>query len=111
MRSMRRLIEGSIPHPARSELRAAVRWYNGKRSGLGREFNDEVKRATKRIAEFPEAWPHISQNARRFLLTRFPYGLIYLVEGKTILIVAVMHLSRNPITWQRRLEEIEGSPR
>lgn len=95
--------------PARSELREAVRWYDGKRAGLGREFADEVKRATEKIAQLPDAWPHISQNARRFLLTRFPYGLIYRVEGKVIRIVAVMHLHRDPIVWQKRLQEIEGS--
>lgn len=95
--------------PARSELREAVRWYDGKRAGLGREFADEVRRATEKIAQFPDAWPHISQNARRFLLTRFPYGVIYLVEDETILIVAVMHLRRDPIIWQKRLQEIEGA--
>lgn len=94
---------------ARSELREAVRWYNGKRSGLGREFNDEVKKATERIAQFPDAWPPISQSARRFLLNRFPYGVIYLVEDNTIVIVAIMHLRRNPVVWQKRLQEIEGA--
>lgn len=95
--------------PARSELREAVRWYNGKRAGLGREFADEVKKATQRIAQFPDAWPRISQNARRFLLTRFPYRVIYLVEDEIILIVAIMHLRRDPIVWQKRLQEVEGS--
>jgi plasmid stabilization system protein ParE len=94
---------------ARSELREAVRWYNVKRSGLGREFNDEVKKATERIAQFPDAWPPISQSARRFLLNRFPYGVIYLVEDNTIVIVAIMHLRRNPVVWQKRLQEIEGA--
>jgi len=42
-----------------------------------------------------------------FLLTRFPYGLIYLVEDETIVVVAVMHSSRDPIVWQRRLEEMK----
>jgi len=94
---------------ARSELREAVRWYNGKRSGLGREFNEEVKKATESIAQFPDAWPPVSQNARRFLLDRFPYGVIYLVEDNTIVIVAIMHLRRNPVVWQKRLQKIEGA--
>ena len=94
---------------ARSELRETVRWYNGKRAGLGREFANEVRTATEKIAKFPDAWPHISQNARRFLLSRFPYGVIYIVEDKIIRIVAVVHLNRDPIVWQKRLQEIEGS--
>jgi hypothetical protein len=78
-----------------------------KRAGLGREFAEEVKRATKRISEFANAWPPISKNARRFLLSRFPYGLIYLIQDDIIWIVAVTHLRRDPVIWKKRLQDIE----
>jgi hypothetical protein len=39
---------------------------------------------------------------RRYLLQRFPYGLIYAVEGQTIFVVAVMHLKRKPGYWVSR---------
>ena len=93
--------------PARAELRDAISYYNSKSAGLGREFAAEVKRATRRITKLPNAWSPISQNARRFLLRRFPYGIIYLVENDSVFIVAVMHLSRDPVVWEERLREID----
>jgi plasmid stabilization system protein ParE len=94
---------------AKAEFREAVRYYNQQREGLGREFAAEVRKATQRIAKLPNAWPPISDNARRFLLRRFPYGIIYLVEDKTVFIVAVMHLARDPVVWQERLKPIDRS--
>ena len=84
---------------AKAELREAVRYDNQQREGLGREFAAEVRKATERISKLLNTWPPISDNARRFLLRRFPYGIVYLVEHKTVFIVAVMHLSRDPVLW------------
>ncbi|MBX3301539.1 MAG: hypothetical protein KF693_04925 [Nitrospira sp.] len=39
---------------------------------------------------------------RRYLLQRFPYGLIYAVEGQTIFVATVMHLKRKPGYWISR---------
>jgi hypothetical protein len=36
------------------------------------------------------------------LLTRFPYGVIYGLEGDTIIVVAVAHLHRQPRYWADR---------
>ena len=33
----------------------------------------------------------------------FPYGILYTVERDSILILAVMHCSRKPGYWKRRL--------
>jgi len=62
--------------PAKAELKEAVRYYNHQREGLGLEFAAEVRKATQRIAKLPKASPPISGGARRFLLRRFPYGII-----------------------------------
>jgi toxin ParE1/3/4 len=32
----------------------------------------------------------------------FPFGVLFTVEGDTILIIAVMHLRRNPASWLKR---------
>jgi toxin ParE1/3/4 len=33
----------------------------------------------------------------------FPYGVLYTIEAEFILIVAVMHCSREPGYWKRRI--------
>jgi hypothetical protein len=53
----------------------------------------------------PFAWRVIDEDVRRCLIRPFPYGVLYTIEPEQILIVAVMHLSREPGYWLRRLDE------
>ena len=41
---------------------------------------------------------------RRCRLSRFPYGLIYAVEGANMLVLAVAHLHRDPGYWRDRVK-------
>jgi mRNA-degrading endonuclease RelE of RelBE toxin-antitoxin system len=88
---------------AEDELGKATNYYNEIRVGLGFEFADEVKNTLKRIAQYPEAWPVISKRSRRCRTNRFPYGVIYQIRDEMILIVAVMHLHREPEYWKSRI--------
>ncbi len=88
---------------ARQELDDAVAWYDEQATGLGREFLDEIDRAVRRAAAFPLSCPEIEPGMRRCLLARFPYGLIFGVDGKTLVVVAVAHLHREPRYWVDRL--------
>jgi hypothetical protein len=47
--------------------------------------------------------PEIEPGIRRCRLARFSYGLIYGVDGETIVIVAVAHLHRRPRYWIDRI--------
>ena len=78
------------------ELEKAVRYYDGKRLGLGDEFFDEVQEAIGRIKELPKAWSLVGKNVRICQTHRFPYGIDYRVVSHTLVIVAVMHLHRRP---------------
>ena len=88
---------------AKEEFFEAVRYYNNQREGLGFEFAGEVKDALLRISNFPEAWPKFSERSRRCLLKRFPYAILYRADKHHILVVAIMHMSRDPEHWQNRL--------
>ncbi len=90
-------------HPeAESELMAAVEYYETCRAGLGRDFALEVLAAIQRILDFPNAWPLIAPEARRCLVARFPFGVIYNPADDCVLVLAVMHLHRHPDNWQQR---------
>ena len=89
--------------PAQAELMDAVSYYNAQSEGLGYEFAIEVKRTLERIVQYPDAWFKISKRSSRCRTNRFPYGLIYQIRNDTVLVVAVMHMSRNPETWKSRL--------
>lgn len=90
---------------ARVELRGAVRYYNTQRPGLGAEFKSEVRAAIQRIKRLPRAWQAIDgEDLRRCQTNRFPYGVIYQIRDKEILIIAVAHLHREPGYWLDRLD-------
>ena len=91
--------------PARAEFREAMTFYNAQKAGLGHDFSAEIKKSIQRIIEYPEAWSLISKRARRCRVNRFPFGVIYQVREDTLLIVAVMHLHREPDSWRRRLDQ------
>ncbi len=91
--------------PAHAELRETIEYYNSQESSLGVQFAREVRRTLERIAQFPEAWTPLSKRTRRCRTNKFPYGIVYQVRGERILVVAVMHLHREPKTWKSRLRE------
>jgi plasmid stabilization system protein ParE len=92
-----------VLQPARRELRDAIEHYEKAKLGLGLEFLQEVRAGVNLILQFPTAWASLSQQIRRYQLKRFPYGLLYDIRDTDILIVAVMHLHREPEYWKDRV--------
>jgi plasmid stabilization system protein ParE len=91
--------------PAKADLAEAISFYNTQSEGLGYDLAVEVKKTLERIIQYPEAWPMLSKRTRRCRTNRFPYGVIYQLRPNTLLVVAIMHLSRNPETWNSRLKK------
>ena len=84
-------------HPeAEKELNEVVDYYNACEDGLGLEFAREIHSIINNICKFPDAWTPLSQNTRRCLLRRFPYGVVYQYRASEIIVIAVMQLNRKP---------------
>ena len=81
------------------EFELAVDYYNLQREGLGFEFALEVRRTLARISAYPLAWHILSPNTRRCRTNKFPYGIIYSLRDKQIIVVAIMHLHKAPKSW------------
>ncbi len=91
-------------HPrARVDLRQAVQFYEGETSGLGAEFAAEVRATIEAVLEHPNSGSFTRAGARRKLLVRFPYSLVYLPDTDPLSIVAVMHHRRDPEYWIERV--------
>ncbi|MHA1255532.1 MAG: type II toxin-antitoxin system RelE/ParE family toxin [Promethearchaeota archaeon] len=91
-------------HPfAVRELTESINYYEDNSPGLGLEFSKEIYSTIQRILQFPKAWSKISQNCRRCITQRFPYGIIYHVKEDEILIVSIMQLNKKPRSWDKFL--------
>ena len=92
-----------IFHPeAEDEFFDAIEYYEAVDVGLGYDFSMEVLATVRNITEYPLAWPILIENVRRCLTNRFPFGVIYSIEGDHIHVLAVMHLRRKPGYWEDR---------
>ena len=86
---------------AEREVEAAFAWYEEQRPGLGREFLRELDVVYERLTKFPRIYAEVYRGLRRTRLRRFPIGVFYLVTEAEILVIAVVHLARDPKVWRR----------
>jgi toxin ParE1/3/4 len=84
---------------AERHLREAFEWYEAQRFGLGNEFNDEVQRFLQRVRNLPESCPMHRAPIRRGTTRRFPYLVFYVDEPDEVVVIAVLHTSRDPLGW------------
>ena len=90
-------------HPeAEEEFTKAIDYYEKLEKGLGYDFAVEVYATIQRIVGYPKAWPKIDNEVLRSLVRRFPFGMLYSEEPKSIFIIAVMHLHKRPGYWKDR---------
>jgi toxin ParE1/3/4 len=93
-------------HPeALEEYQHAVNWYAQKGAVLPLRFIEAVEDAIGRVVEAPERWRVIDEDVHRCLTRVFPFGILYTIEPEFVLIVAVMHCSREPGYWKKRLTD------
>lgn len=90
-------------HPeALMELEAAQAWYGERDLLLANAFVAEVIRATTDISNHPDRFPRTRGNERRLVLSRFPFSIIYRIQGNTVFVTAVAHQRRRPNYWRTR---------
>ncbi|HLH19198.1 MAG TPA: type II toxin-antitoxin system RelE/ParE family toxin [Bryobacteraceae bacterium] len=88
---------------AEADIKAARRWYDSERPGLGEEFVEAVEECFRRVASRPTAFPLVYKTARKALVNRFPYCVYFVADGSRSNVVAVLHGKRAPAIWQKRL--------
>jgi plasmid stabilization system protein ParE len=92
----------TVSQEACADIREAVKWFREISPNLGVRFGVELERIYANILDYPQMYPLVYKTFRRALLNRFPYSVFYVVEASVVLIVAVVHQSRDEETWKRR---------
>lgn len=91
-------------HPeALAEYEAAALYYAERDPAVAQRFVAAVEDAIDRILDSPTRWRVLDEDVRRCLTRVFPCGVLYTIEPEFVLIVAVMHCSREPGYWKRRV--------
>ena len=86
----------TILHQAETELTDAINFYNHQFAGLGDQFYFEIMESIDTILRFPEGWKKVSKNTRRFIIKRFPYSLLYVIEANELIVTSIAHQHRLP---------------
>ncbi|MDH4305483.1 MAG: type II toxin-antitoxin system RelE/ParE family toxin [Nitrospira sp.] len=70
---------------AETELTEAVDWYEARSQGLGAEFLRSLDAVIAQVQRHPTLYPVLFGTARRAVLRRFPYSLIYTIHDDVLL--------------------------
>lgn len=86
------------------ELEEAALYYGGIDDELGQRFTTAAEIVIVEINARPELKRKFDGEARKARLKRFPYAIVYWIDGSDLRIIAVMHLHREPGYWHERGE-------
>jgi len=95
--------ELAVAPEAEQDIGEAYGWYEDRRPGLGEEFLSCVDACIQTLCRMPELHARVHQEYRRALVRRFPYAVFYEYVGGTVTVYCVLHTSRDPEKWRRRL--------
>lgn len=91
-------------HPlAQKEIRDAIAYYEKQELGLGRRFRHCVYSKIDTLQSFPQRAARVFGPFRRLMITRFPYGIVYKIDGNLLIIIAIAHQNRKPNYWHDRI--------
>jgi toxin ParE1/3/4 len=73
---------------AEAEIANAALWYDRRKPGLGLDFVRAVDSALDAVQRNPLQYQLIWKQYRRVGVARFPYGLIYRVTNREIIVLS-----------------------
>jgi plasmid stabilization system protein ParE len=87
---------------AEADLESAARRYDDERPGLAERLLKDLDQTFARIRDLPFQFPTVSGEVRRALLHTFPYPVYFRASNEMVVVLAVLHLRRNPKVWRGR---------
>ena len=77
------------------DMQEAFEWYEMQKEGLGFGFIEEVENGFENVCKHPQYYTSVNADFRRIKVKRFPYLIIYEIREDSVIVVSVMHTSRN----------------
>lgn len=93
-------------HPAaEAEMMDAAAYYETQQDDLGKRFLASVQDAIGKIEINPLLYRIVEVDVRRCPTRTFPFGVLFRILTAEIVVMAVMHLHRDPDYWKERIFE------
>ena len=101
------MAETRLPfHPgAAKDYEEAFVWYSARGIDIALDFEREIERCVRLIAQNPLRWPKFDAQRHRIVVRKFPYSIVYEMIGQEIMVLAVAHGRRKPYYWLSRTDE------
>ena len=85
-----------LTEAARDDLRAVYAYYAERDPTSADHVVGAILKAANGLLTFPLLGkPGLLEGTRERLMSRYPYRIIYLVEGSQIVVLRILHASRN----------------
>ena len=85
------------------DITEASFWYDQQNKGLAQKFQQEIKVGIEYLPKEPKSIQIRYKNVDIHCTKIFPFGIHYIIEAKTVKIIAVFHTSKNPTNWSDRI--------
>ena len=92
----------SVRKEAEADILEAFQYYESCQLDLGLDFLNCLELAFEDIQQHPYQYPALHRSIHRTLIRRFPFGVFYTVWEQRIVVLAVLHVRRNPSHWLGR---------
>lgn len=96
------MIDVSIHPAAEAEYEDALAWYYRCSPRAAARFETAFGEAIEAIRSHAAMYPSIDGRHRSVLVRRYPYHLVYRLDGAVARVVAVAHTRRRPGDWSGR---------
>lgn len=94
-----------LSEEAESDVYKCYVWYEKQKTGLGEEFLRVLDAAEKAILSNPKTYRiRYKKKVRAFVVDRFPYLILYIVNGDDIDVISVFNTNQHPKRWKKRVK-------
>lgn len=85
-----------IKEEAVLDIKEAYLYYEEQKAGLGNRFLETLESYLERVQKYPEHYQIKKKPYREAFIKKFPYIIIYEIEGDKVIVYAVFNTWRNP---------------
>ena len=96
------MTEVIVTSAAEQDFTASLCWYANQSREIANDFDSEFDRVMQELLLDPERFPYCDDVHRFVLMRRFPFQVIFRIDGSDVVIIAVAHASRSPDYWLNR---------